>query len=88
VYEIEPGNYLKLVAGDGTVIMTRSGRTIAINTHLPFSRRKPIDMVPGAGARHLSAQLFSQETDAIAFVVSVDGPITVFKGGRVLSRIA
>ncbi|MBN3945016.1 MAG: DNA integrity scanning protein DisA nucleotide-binding domain protein [Nostoc sp. NMS7] len=34
--------------------------------------------MPGTGTRHLSAQKMTKETQAIAFVVSEDRPITVF----------
>jgi hypothetical protein len=86
VFDLEPKLYLRLTSGDGAILMTRFGKTIAINAHLPFAGRKSIEAIPGVGTRHLSAQAFSQEMDAIAFVVSVDGPVTVFKGGKLLGR--
>lgn len=39
------------------------------------------------GSRHLSAQKITKETDALAVVVSEDGPITVFKEGEVVDRV-
>jgi DNA integrity scanning protein DisA with diadenylate cyclase activity len=43
--------------------------------------------IPGTGSRHLSAQKVTKETDALAFVVSEDGPITVFLDGEVVFRV-
>jgi hypothetical protein len=88
IQQFTPADFLNAVAGDNAVILGSDGHTIALNAHLIVSKKGGVNPVPGTHARHLSAQLFSFETKTSAFVVSVDGPITVFQDGGVVARMA
>ena len=81
IYEIDDKRYLDQVAGDNATIITITGDTRAYNAPLVFSAAAAVEQIKGTGARHLSAQQVTAETDAIAFVVSADGPISVFRKG-------
>ncbi len=79
--------YLDLVYGDNAVILSSEGYTLAVNASLATSPTTEVNVIPGTGSRHLFAQKFTKETDAIAIVVSEDGPITVFQNGEIVVRI-
>jgi len=81
INEFGPREYLDLIAGDNSVVITASGCTLAYHVALAPQGLTKVRPVPGTGARHLSAQKLTKETDAVAVVVSVDGPISVFVNG-------
>ncbi len=81
IYEIEDQTYLDKVAGDNAVIISAKGITLAFNAVLTYLGSTNVEAIPGTGSRHLSAQKVTKETDAIAFVVSEDGPISIFQNG-------
>jgi hypothetical protein len=70
---------------DGAMIINTDGELIGIAQKLdaPFSK----DCIePGRGAKHNSTSMYSKAVDCIAFVVSHEGPITVYRKGRIYSR--
>ncbi len=81
IYEIDDQFFLEKVAGDNSVVITSEGITLAFNAALSFSEATEVEPIPGTGSRHLSAQKVTKETDAIGFVVSEDGPLSIFKKG-------
>jgi len=87
VYEFPADKYLDLVHGDNAVVISSDGLTIAFNANLAPAPSTRVKGLPKAGARHTSAQKITKEIDAVAFVVSEDGPITVFRGGEVVDRL-
>ena len=82
VWDIPPDEYIRGVAGDGSVVISKEGYTLATNAHLSPSSKTSIAAIPGTGTRHTNAQKVTKETDAIACVVSQNGPITVFADGK------
>ncbi|MBD2213988.1 CHAT domain-containing protein [Nostoc linckia FACHB-104] len=79
--------YLDRIAGDNAVILDRNGHTLAIKAAFAPQASTHVIPIPGTGTRHLSAQKMTKETKAIAFVVSEDGPITVFFQGETVFRV-
>ncbi len=71
---------------DGAIILSENGYTIAIGAKLKPESNTKVDGIPGTGLRHLNTQKITKETDSIAFVVSDDGPITIFSKGDVIFR--
>ena len=80
--------YLNRIAGDGAAILNRDGKTIAIKAIFQPKVETTIEPVK-KGTRHINSQKISQELGnrAIIFVVSTDGPITVFHKGEALFRV-
>jgi hypothetical protein len=69
---------------DGAVIITKKGRVLGIAQML-ISYREIGDEF--GGARHTSASRYSAEHECVIFVVSSDGPISIFKGGTLWARL-
>jgi hypothetical protein len=87
INEVDDKLFLDNVAGDNSVVITSDGLVIAFNAALSYSEDTEIDPIPGTGSRHLSAQKVTKETDAIAFVVSEDGPLSIFLNGELFSSM-
>ena len=75
---------------DGATVIDRSGRVVEAGVHLTGSDRS-VELVrprPGRGTRHGSARRFSfDESRTVVFVVSEDGPFTVYSDGAVVAAI-
>lgn len=79
-------DYLNRIAGDGAAILDRDGYTLATNAL--FQPQPSTDVEPtGKGARRLNAQKITKETQAVAFVVSVNGSIKVFHKGKIVFKV-
>jgi hypothetical protein len=75
---------------DGAALVDTDGRVVEAGVHLTGSDRsaKLIRIRPGRGTRHGSARRFSFDEDrTVVFVVSEDGPITVYSDGGVIASI-
>ncbi|MGB3734003.1 MAG: diadenylate cyclase [Ilumatobacter sp.] len=75
---------------DGAATVDRSGNVVEIGLHLHPSAdsHSAVDVSPVTGTRHAAAQQCSFDVDdALFFVVSDDGPVTVFARGRVVASI-
>jgi hypothetical protein len=70
---------------DGAMIINISSELIGIAQKLdaPFSSEC---VESGRGAKHNSACMYSKAVDCVAFVVSHEGPITVYYKGKIYSR--
>ena len=68
---------------DGALLVGRDGRLLAVNVILRPTRASE-EVVPATrGTRHTSAARHTYDCpEIIAFVVSTDGPVTVFSDGR------
>jgi DNA integrity scanning protein DisA with diadenylate cyclase activity len=67
---------------DGAAILDPKARTIGIGAQLKYSDKSKRLIEARAGTRHTSAQRFSYDcAKVIVFVVSSDGPVTVFSDG-------
>src|SRR5262249_52809054 len=68
---------------DGALLVGRDGRLEAVNVIMRPSAASERAVMPMKGTRHTSAARHSHDCpDVLAFVVSTDGPVTVFSGGR------
>ena len=88
IIEIEPVEYLKLIEGDGAAVISCEGMTLAVNAKLIPSPNTRVDEIVSSGTRHLSAQKITKESATVAFVVSDDGPVTIFFRGTPFFRKA
>ena len=87
ISEFKSPEYIERVKGlDNAIILTKDGYTLAVSALPEFSKETQVEAIPGTGSRHLSAQKITKETDAIAFVVSEDRPITIFYNGQIEFR--
>jgi hypothetical protein len=75
---------------DGATLLDAEARVVETGVHLTGSERSAelIRARPGRGTRHGSARRFSfDEARTIVFVVSIDGPVTVFSDGGIVASI-
>lgn len=71
-----------LTYNDGAAILDAQARAIGVGSQLKYSEASKQLIEAWAGTRHTSAQRFSYDfAKAIVFVVSSDGPVTVFSDG-------
>lgn len=87
IMDFEHQDYLERVKGDNAVVLSKEGYTLAIRVAFAPQSSTNVNKIPGTGSRHLTAQKMTQEADTIAFVVSEDGPITVFHKGESVFRV-
>ncbi|MBD3884582.1 DNA integrity scanning protein DisA nucleotide-binding domain protein [Phormidium tenue FACHB-886] len=67
---------------DGAAILDTQAKAIGVGSQLKYSEASKRLIEAQAGTRHTSAQRFSYDfAKAIVFVVSSDGPVTVFSDG-------
>ncbi len=68
---------------DGALLVGRDGRLLAVNVILRPTRASERAVPPVKGTRHTSAARHTYDCpDVLAFVVSTDGPVTVFSDGQ------
>ena len=68
---------------DGALLVGRDGRLLAVNVILRPTRNSEQAVPLTKGTRHTSAARHTYDCpDVLAFVVSTDGPVTVFSDGR------
>jgi DNA integrity scanning protein DisA with diadenylate cyclase activity len=68
---------------DGALLVARDGRLEAVNVIIRPSSASERAVPAMKGTRHTSAARHSHDVpDVLAFVVSTDGPVTVFSGGH------
>jgi len=68
---------------DGALLVDRDGRLLAVNVILRPTRASEQAVPPMKGTRHTSAARHTYDCpDVLAFVVSTDGPVTVFSDGQ------
>ncbi len=68
---------------DGALLISRDGRLLAVNVILRPTRASEQAVVATKGTRHTSAARHTYDCpDMLAFVVSTDGPVTVFCDGQ------
>jgi DNA integrity scanning protein DisA with diadenylate cyclase activity len=67
---------------DGAAILDAQARAIGVGAQLKYSETSKQLIEARAGTRHTSAQRFSYDfSKGIVFVVSSDGPVTIFSDG-------
>src|SRR5207244_9092140 len=68
---------------DGAFVVERDGRLLAVNVILRPTRASEQAVPATKGTRHTSAARHTYDCpDVLAFVVSTDGPVTVFSDGQ------
>jgi len=68
---------------DGALLIARDGRLLAVNVILRPTRASEQAVAATKGTRHTSAARHTYDCpDLLAFVVSTDGPVTVFCDGQ------
>jgi len=68
---------------DGALLVDRDGRLEAVNVIMRPSRQSEQAVAATKGTRHTSAARHTYDCpEVLAFVVSTDGPVTVFSGGQ------
>jgi DNA integrity scanning protein DisA with diadenylate cyclase activity len=68
---------------DGALLVGRDGRLLAVNVILRPTRASEQAVPATKGTRHTSAARHTYDCpDVLAFVVSTDGPVTVFSDGQ------
>jgi DNA integrity scanning protein DisA with diadenylate cyclase activity len=73
---------------DGVFVVDDDGTVIAAGRYLDVSA-SDLKIKPGLGARHMACAAITQETEAIAIVVSESGgDITIFKDGKEILRLS
>lgn len=73
---------------DGATVFGRDGRLTRVNVILEPTLGSIRAVREHTGTRHLSAARHTYDRpDVLAFVVSVDGPVTVFSDGRMISEL-
>jgi DisA bacterial checkpoint controller nucleotide-binding len=81
--------FATLLAGiDGACVLERNGKLVRVKVKLDASERAGGCVAAEGGTRHTSAKRFSfDEPRAIVFVVSQDGPVTVYSDGIAVLRL-
>jgi DNA integrity scanning protein DisA with diadenylate cyclase activity len=68
---------------DGALLVSHDGRLLAVNVILRPEQSGQQTVLTHRGTRHASAARHTADCpDVLAFVVSADGPVTVFSDGR------
>jgi DNA integrity scanning protein DisA with diadenylate cyclase activity len=68
---------------DGALLVGRDGQLLAVNVILRPTRASEEAVPATRGTRHTSAARHTYDCpEIVAFVVSTDGPVTVFSDGR------
>jgi DNA integrity scanning protein DisA with diadenylate cyclase activity len=74
---------------DGAVLVEPDGRVLGLGAHLQVSESSQTLIAPSPGTRHTSARRYSYDwPEAVAFTVSVDGPVTVYSDGCKVTELA
>jgi hypothetical protein len=74
---------------DGAFVIREDGVVLAAGRYLKFDENKDFKVPLGLGARHVAAAGISQDTDAIAIVVSeTTGEVRVFQKGRCVMQVS
>lgn len=70
---------------DGACVLERDGTVVGFGAFLGWSREAEEEIAHATGLRHSSARWYSFDVpEVLVFVVSEDGPVSVFAGGAAL----
>jgi len=73
---------------DGAVLVDHDGKLLAVNVIVRNTRASEVEVPATRGTRHTSAARHTFDCpDVLAFVVSMDGPVTVFSDGRRIAEL-
>jgi DNA integrity scanning protein DisA with diadenylate cyclase activity len=71
---------------DGAIILSAGGDVLRIGQKLDAPDTGNYEVGSGRGTRHNSASKYSKATKSIAFVVSDDGPISLYYNGKLVGH--
>ena len=86
INEITDEQLINFLLIDGATIFNTEGQLIGIAQHLEAPYSSDCTFETGRGTKHNSALLYTRAVDCVAFVVSHEGPITVYFGGKIYAR--
>lgn len=73
---------------DGALVIGHDGTLLAVDVILRPSRTSEQEIAVTKGTRHTSAARYTyDQPDVLAFVVSTDGPVTVFSDGKRIAEL-
>ena len=82
VAKLSDAELINFAKQDGATVIDSGGHFRSCKVLLRPAAETRAEIGPGKGARHSSAAKTSAETPCLAIVVSQDGPITAYEGGR------
>ncbi|MBU0490852.1 MAG: DNA integrity scanning protein DisA nucleotide-binding domain protein [Chloroflexi bacterium] len=87
IYALSDQELINFAKQDGATIVDARGAFKGCMVLLRPQPHTVADTLPGEGARHTSAAKMSAETGSMAVVVSQDGPISIYQGGKLILRL-
>ena len=85
IEELSQNQIIELASVDGAVVLTVNGDILNFAQRLCPPIETPFDK-EGRGTRHNSAAQYSNAVESVVFVVSGDGPISVYRKGSLYAR--
>jgi DNA integrity scanning protein DisA with diadenylate cyclase activity len=86
VFQLPKSQILEFACLDGAVVISTQSELIGFGQNLEPPPTVKYDKEAGRGTRHNSAAKYSSAVDSVVFVVSKDGPISLYFRGKVLAR--
>ena len=84
--EIPKNQIISFASLDGALMLNVGNELIAIGQKLEPPPSANCDTESGRGTRHSSAKMYSKAVDSVVFVVSEDGPISIYFRGSLYGR--
>jgi hypothetical protein len=84
--ETSKSQITNLASLDGALILNAGDELVAIGQKLDPPPSANCDTESGRGTRHNSAVMYSKAVDSVVFVVSEDGPISIYFKGSLYAR--
>jgi len=85
-YQIPESQIMEFASLDGAVVMNIQSEILGIGQKLEPPPSTNYRREAGRGTRHNSAAMYSGAVDSVVFVVSEDGPISLYFGGDLFAR--
>ena len=86
INEMSTNQIIQFAAIDGAVLLNAKGEMLDIGQKLEAPPSTLICKESGRGTRHNSAMNYSRVADCLVFVVSQEGPISVYHDGELFAR--
>jgi len=86
VDQIPQSQILKLACLDGAMILNTKGELVNVGQRLDPPLSTKYSRESGRGTKHHSAAMYSGAVDSAVFVISEDGPISLYLKGDLYAR--
>ena len=86
VYQIPDDEMVGLASIDGALILNINGEILKVGQKLDAPDVGKYFQEPGRGTKHNSASKYSKATNSVVFVISEDGPISLYYKGDLIGR--